>query len=189
MTCETDGFDPEVEILKTPPAALELAKLRSPHGPRYPSCYRRLWLFSDEARALGERILLLDVDLVVTGDLTSLVYRDEDFEGWKPSTVCGSRRIRLAGGTWLLRTGTRTCVYDDFKGAASIAKASSAGYGGSDQAWISYCLADEAASWRDGLASVRDTHGNLAPGAAIMHFNGPVKPWNSTEQWVRDAWR
>src|SRR5690606_19229086 len=115
-----------------------------------------------------------DIDCVILGDLSILIDRDEDFVGWKPSSIWGQQVVRLAGGTWLLRTGTRTSVYDEFVGPESIAEAFNAGYGGSDQAWISYCLADEAASWETGLGSMRD-NGNPAPDAVIMHFNGPRK--------------
>lgn len=191
MTCETEGFDPAVELLKTPPAALELAKLRSPHGERYPSCYRRLWLFSDEARVLGERILLLDIDCIIFDDITSLVDRDEDFVGWKPKSRCGwNPGPRLNGGIWLLRTGTRTEVYENFEGQRSISRASNEGYGGSDQAWLSYCLAKDAAAWSNKLiCSVRENRGRPVPGALIMHYNGPVKPWERNDSWIKEHWR
>src|SRR5690606_36311976 len=100
----------------------------------------------------GKRIFLLDIDCVIVGKITSLVTRTEDFVGWKPKTASGTKFPRLAGGTWLLRTGTRNFVYDNFHGHSSINLAGNAGYGGSDQAWISYCLADDAAESKEGLS-------------------------------------
>lgn len=190
------------DVMRTPEAALALADLRTPEGPRFPSSYRRLWMFSDEARCLGERVLLTDVDVVVTGDWAPLAAVDADFVGWRPMQQWGTAR-RLGGGLWLLRTGSRTEVYDRFAGEDSIREARAAGHRGSDQAWISHCLAETAAvwPWDAGIYSIRDmTWGagkretDAPPAdARIVQFNGPVKPWDREAQekhpWVTEYWR
>jgi len=58
------GFSNAVDVIKTPPEAVELGKLRTPEGIRFPSCYRRLWMFSEAAKILGDRVLLIDVELI-----------------------------------------------------------------------------------------------------------------------------
>lgn len=196
VTDNTSGFSPDVEVIETPVAAKHVAQYRSPEGARFPSCYRRLWMFSDEARALGERLMLLDVDLVVLRDLLPVIDHDEDFVGWRPYRDWGAQ-MRFGGGIYLLQAGSRTQVWDDFKGEESIRKARSKGYRGSDQAWISYKLGDTEPYWdRDaGIYSIRDfmTTPKDPPGdARIIQTNGPCKPWSDQGQqleWIKDNWR
>lgn len=205
---DTQGFLPGIEVIKTPLAAMALADLRSPEKLNFPSCYRRLWMFSDEARMLGERVMLIDVDLVFTANPHPLFERSEDFVGWRPLRTWG-RENRFGGGIYLLRTGTRTDVWDSFKGHESINIARRAGLRGSDQAWLSYCLASTEASWpkHSGIYSVRDLnysarstlqgarqtikrHGKpleLPSDALIVQFNGPDKPWQDKTK-LQHSW-
>lgn len=189
-----DGFSSEVEVVITPPAALEAGQLRSPEGPRFPSCYRRLWAFSEEARQVfGERVFLTDIDIVLIRDIGPLIERDEDFVGWRPIARWGKRNDRIGGGMYLLRTGSRTRVWTDFKGQKSIAVARAHGFRGSDQAWISHCLGRNPV-WPQncGLYSIRDLHDGRDPlpaDARLVQFNGTTKPWDSRIEWVRQHWQ
>lgn len=188
ITDETGDFDQGVTVMPTPAAAMRLAHMKTPEGSRMPSCYRRLWVFSDEARCLGERILLTDVDAVITGDITHLVERTESFVGWRPGQAWGNHE-RVAGGMYLLSTGAHPEVWDDF-GEAGIGAARRAGYRGSDQAWLSYKLGRRAALWSDedgiyALSDIRD--GMLPEDARIVQFAGNVKPWSfGVSPWVLD---
>lgn len=187
------GFDPGVEVYVTPQAARDVGRLRNPEGPRFPSCYRRLWMFSRDARELGEVVLVLDIDLVVTGDLASVVARQEPFVGWRPRMTWGGPD-RIGGGIYLLRTGLHTEVWDSFRGQSSISAARAAGYRGSDQAWLSYRLGSRCAVWseRSGLYSIRDMRDGRLPlpsDALLVQFNGPTKPWTSQLGWVKSHWR
>lgn len=199
ITDDLEGFDTGIEVMRTPSAALALANLSTPERPNFPSCYRRLWMFSPEARCLGERVMLIDVDLVFTADPSPLFDRQEDFVGWRPLRTWGNEN-RFGGGIYLLRTGTKTHVWDSFKGQESILQARQAGLRGSDQAWLSYCLAGSETSWpiNCGIYSVRDLtygikktvgrfpkqiirrHGKpmgLPSDAILVQFNGPDKSW------------
>lgn len=181
-----------VDVMPTPPAARELAKLRTPEGARFPSCYRRLWIFSDEARAIADRVLLVDIDVLLLRDVSPLVDRTEDFVGWQPSASWGQVFERVGGGLYLLRTGTRTDVLERFKGASSIAEARAAGYRGSDQAWLSYVLKGCPVYGPEaGIYSIRDMdNGRRLPpsDARLVQHNGTRKPWSSPVPWVRRAW-
>lgn len=197
ITDSREGFSSDVEVLLTPPAAREIGKLRSPEGKRFPSCYRRLWTFSKEAQCLGDRVLLIDVDLVVTNDLAPLFDYGAEFVGWRPFRDWGAR-LRFGGGIYLLKTGSRAHVWENFKGQESIARARRAGYRGSDQAWLSYCLANgsEAVYPRSsGIYSIRDMKGTeetLPPDARLVQMNGPRKPWDAEMQrlpWVKRCYR
>lgn len=189
---DSRGLSRGVEFFPTPEAAKEAGKLLTPEGERFPSCYRRLWTFSADARALGDVVLLLDIDLVLVRPINDLIDHLEEFIGWRPMARWGAHD-RLAGGMYALRTGTRTRVWDDFHGEESITQASRAGYRGSDQAWISYKLGRDAAVWpeRSGLYSIRDLRSGRAPlpaDARLVQFNGPIKPWDSELPWVRKHW-
>ena len=182
-----------VDVMPTPPAARALADLRTPEGARFPSCYRRLWMFSDEAREIAERVLLVDIDVLLLRDVSPLVAPTGDFVGWRPTASWGHNSERIGGGLYLLRTGARTDVWTRFRGAESIAEARGAGYRGSDQAWLSYVLhgctlyGPEA-----GIYSIRDLgNGRRLPPkeARLVQHNGTVKPWTSSVPWVKRAWR
>lgn len=191
---DPSGFDAGVEYFPTPAAAREVGHLRNPEGPRFPSCYRRLWMWSAEARALGDVLMLLDIDLVATDELAPLFDDPQhDFVGWRPRMKWGIH-ARVGGGIYRLRAGTRTEVWSRFKGAESILEARRAGYRGSDQAWLSYCLGASAPTWNDraGIYSIRDLRNGALPlpaDARLVQFNGPQKPWNSPLAWVKDHWR
>ncbi len=190
-----DGLQSHVTWFETPAEARRVGLLQSPEGPRFPSCYRRLWSWSQEAKALGDRILVIDIDLVAVGNLDHLFDNTEEFVGWRPYRDWGAK-LRYGGGIYLLRTGSRAHVWENFKGAESIKKARAANFRGSDQAWISYQLTqggnvekywDRAA----GLYSVRDLDVKLTlpSDARLVQFNGGTKPWQSPVPWVRTAWK
>lgn len=191
---DAQGFTPAVEVVITPAPAREAGRLRSPEGSRFPSCYRRLWTFSEDAQAaFGDLVFLTDIDIVLTADIAPLVDRTEDFVGWRPMARWGKRNDRIGGGMYLLRTGSRPKVWTEFQGAKSIARARAAGFRGSDQAWLSYCLGQEPA-WpqKCGLYSIRDLHDGRDPlpdDARLVQFNGPAKPWDSKIEWVRQHWQ
>jgi hypothetical protein len=187
------GFDKDVEVVITPKAAAKIGQHRSPEGSRFPSCYRRLWTFSKDATVLGDKVLLIDIDLIVTGDLAPLFSRPEEFVGWRPYRDWGTK-LRFGGGIYLLKTGSRSHVWDDFQGSASIQRARSLGFRGSDQAWISHKLASTEKYFdrSSGIYSIRDldrVNPKLPSDARIVQFNGPVKPWASEIPWVRENFR
>jgi hypothetical protein len=190
------GFDSSVEVFETPSEARAVGALRSPEGARFPSCYRRLWMFSDAAKALGERVLLVDIDLVVVNDLAPIFEPKGDFIGWRPFRDWGNP-CRFGGGIYLLTTGSRTRVWNDFEGPGSIALARQAGFRGSDQAWISYKLSATEPYWgrESGIYSIRDfmaDKSKLPADARLVQCNGPEKPWAAEAQkihWIRENWR
>src|SRR5207253_6395966 len=81
--CFTDdpiGIDPRVEVV---PLWDDFSHLPSPHGGKNPSCYRRLRMFRpDIVDIVGPRFVTMDLDCVITRDLTPLFDRPEDFMMW-----------------------------------------------------------------------------------------------------------
>lgn len=186
----------DVEVFPMPTEAAALGAIRSPEGLRFPSCYRRLWTFSEAAKALGEYVLLLDIDLVAMKDLVPLFDTSKEFIGWRPYRDWG-RQKRVGGGIYMLKTGSRTDVWTQFHGYRSIQEARGAGFRGSDQAWISYKLADTSYIYgrSAGIYSVRDFEGpglrDVPPDARLVQFNGNRKPWDyaGSVSWVAEHWR
>lgn len=179
---------PGVEIVAD---RADFATIASPHGGPNPSCYRRLRMYAPDAAAIfGERVVSLDLDCVITGDLRPLLDRPESFVGWQdpfhPRQICGSMQM--------LTTGAHAEVWDRFDPATSPQASLAAGYKGSDQGWISYCLPN-AAQWTraGGVLSYRvDCKAGLPGGSRIVFFHGAVDPWSHAAQqhaWVREHYR
>lgn len=181
MICVTNdvvGIDPAVEIV---PDREDFADVPSPHGGKNPSCYRRLRLFApDAAESFGERIVSLDLDCVVVGDLRPLWERPDDFVIWRDPI----RRDGYCGSMMMLRAGSRPQVWRQFDPELSPRESLEANCRGSDQGWIRYCLGPHEATWTraDGVYSYRmDLHSGqatLPDNARIVMFHGRPKPWD-----------
>lgn len=208
FTCVTDdraGIDPDVRIvdIDSLPSA-KYARVPNPSNKVNPSCYRRLFLFSEEAKTvLGEKVLSLDLDTVIVNDITPLVDRDVDFMIWGGQTVQPNSITVynwFNGSLMMHKPGTRTRVWTDFDPATSPARAHAAGCRGSDQGWIAYSLGRSELTWgvADGVYSYRNhvltrPGGGLAKNARIVAFHGQHDPWHKDVQtrhaWVREHYR
>lgn len=152
ITDDPTGLDPRIE---TYPCPVTFEHVPAPAGVRYPSSYRRLWNFSEEARELlGPRIFHFDVDSIFTGDLRKLLSAQEDFVSWYDNRF---EWKKIPGGIYLLRTGTHTHVWDRFDPAISPQVAARAGCKGSDQGWLSHLLFPAQRAWgiADGVYSIK----------------------------------
>jgi hypothetical protein len=171
----------------------DLARVPSPIGHSYPSCYRRLKVFAPEAGEMfGPRLVSLDLDSVITGDITPLFDRSEDFVIWGESDF--PHTTPYCGSMWMLRTGTRSQVWTRFDEKKSPREAMRAGCRGSDQGWISYVLGKGEATWtrKDGVYSFRKhiakTGHGLPSDARMVMFHGKEDPWGYKAQqipWVK----
>ena len=201
LVCITDdpvGLHPTIAVLPMPQTKAD--GLTSPHttlSKAFPACYRRLWLFSDEAAALlPGRICLLDIDVVIMDDFTDLIQRKTaNFVGWC-DTVFGWAKI--AGGFWLHTTGTRPDVWEDFDAERSPALVYAAGMRGSDQAWLSYKLwpCTETISAKDGILKIgwlKKSGHQPPPGTKMVFTTGVAPPWSPAVQrgqaWIRQHWK
>lgn len=188
MVCVTDnpqGINKPVRIVKL------WHQLRDLGG-----CYCRLKAFRPEMeREFGRRFVSIDLDCVITGDVTPLLTRSEDFvicrDGLWPATPYN-------GSMWLMTAGARSQVWDTFTRRESPAKAKKLGYVGTDQAWIAACLGPDEAQWTtdDGVYSYRHhvlkNGGELPEDARIVFFHGRYDPSQADVQrheWVRENWR
>lgn len=172
------------------------AEVPNPNGSHNPSCYRRLKMFAPEAKQwFGDRVVSIDLDTVIVGDITPLFDTDVDFKIWGESDFPHTQWMN--GSLWMLRTGTRTQVWTKFDPRTSPLKAKKAGARGSDQGWMSYILGKNEATWgrQDGVFSFRkhvQPIGRLPEGARIVNFHGRIDPWSyhvAGVPWVKEHYR
>lgn len=190
ITDDASGLD-EIETI---PLWDDFKDVPSPHGRGNPSCYRRLKLFSPQIESLlGQRFVAIDLDTVITGSLSPLWDRPEDFVIWGETNP----KSFYNGSMFMMTAGARAKVWDKFDPKESPRMALKAGRFGSDQGWISHVLGPHEATWgrTDGVYSYR-VHvapmGRLPNDARVVFFHGKEDPWGfkcQQVQWIRDNWR
>lgn len=172
----------------------DLAACVNPSGKRNPSCYRRLKLFArNVGEWLGDRIVWIDLDAVIVGDMSAIWNRPEDFVIW-----ADSNRVNPFNGSMILfDAGARPQLWEDFDPAESPKLGARAGYFGSDQAWIAAKLGPNEATWNrmDGVYSFRNeivpNNPRMLPKAArVVFFHGKFDNWEPATQklapWIKD---
>lgn len=195
FVCITDdprGLEDGIRVI---PLWNDFGDVSSPHGSAYPSCYRRLRAFSEEAaETIGPRFVSLDLDTCITRDLRPVWNRPEDFVIWGDTTP----RSYYNGSMFLMTAGARRQVFEQFDPKRSPAVTRNARLLGSDQAWISYVLGRGQPMWSidDGVYSFRNHlagRADLPADARIVFFHGHKKPWNPNVQrshpWIVEHYR
>lgn len=182
ITDDADGLDSEVISV---PLVREFEQLANPSYRDGPNCYRRLRGFSkDFEKVAGKRFVSIDLDCVITGDLSELWNRPDEFVMYGAP---GRSGLVLNGSMWMLTTGTRSQVWETFDRRTSGHRAHNAGCRGSDQGWIQFVLGnDRVPTWTtaDGVYSykfdlVRSNMGRLPEDARVVVFHGKPDPWDS----------
>lgn len=146
----------------------------SSNGAR-PNSYIRLKMFSPWAAAeFPGKIVSIDLDAVVCSNMDPL-WTPEDFR------INLGRASPYNGGMWMLRTGSRLQVWEQFS-PRSLEITQKRGFFGSDQAWIAHTIPNEKTwSEADGVfhysQSVRTDRS--IPGCKIMFCAGSIKPWDN----------
>lgn len=181
ITDDPSGIDPDIRIV---PLWDDLADVGNPHGPREPSCYRRLKVFSrDMIPILGERVVWCDLDMVLTGDVTPIFNRPEPVVLLQTQVT----HIPVNGSLVMVTPGAHEEVWSRFDPVESPKKTQRALCYGSDQGWMAYCLKDKAAFWKAGTGGdgiyffgqhIRPNGRTLPPDARLVSFHGRGYPWD-----------
>lgn len=198
--CVTDDPEGLEEGIRWIPLWSDHSDVPNPSIKNGPSCYRRLKVFSKEAaKIIGERFVLMDLDCVVTGDLRTLWNRDDDFVIWDAGKQWGTfSPQKYNGSMFMLKAGTRTCLWEEFDPRHTPRKVHDAGFRGSDQGWICFRLGKEKTWTRDdGVLSYRKDitpNGWRLPGhARVVFLHGKFDPWQpqvwKLAPWVKEHWR
>ena len=179
-------------------------------------CFRRLKVFSPEFKDIlgNNRFVTMDIDCVITNDITPLLNRDDDFiiwaEEWRKWVYCGSM--------WMMNCGAREKVWAGFNPIDYPVNKNGKYSGGTDQKRINNVLyknGENTWSSMDGVYSfitdiqkrekgqIKITHygkrkvygsktGDLPKNARIVFFNGKVDPSNKELQkeypWILQHW-
>ena len=187
LVCVTDdpiGIDPRVEIVRMPSWVLSL--------PRY---YRKLYAFhSDGAELFGPRVLMIDLDVVIVGDMGPVVERSEPFIAWSTPP---NAKARFNTSLVLMDTGKYPEVWDLFDPATSPGELRQAGYEDGDQDWVSWVLLNEGPTWArqdEGIEPYYQIRfGPLPSNASVVFFNGRRSPAMKEVQqltpWVAEHWK
>jgi len=183
LVCITD--DPKgITECETYPLWNDHANVPNVSGKHLPSCYRRLKIFSKEMgqELKADRILSIDLDVVLVGDVSAIFDRPDPFVGWK---VPGVHVAEVYNGSMVLFTaGLYDWIWSTFDPVKSPLLAKQAGYQGSDQGWLSYCLKAREPGWgrHDGVFSypreIRHFMG-LPNNSRLVIFHGQRKPWDT----------
>lgn len=155
-------------------------------NPNSLDCYRRLKLFDPHlAATFGERLVSIDLDVLIRADLAPLIDDALDFQGMRGMSS------RINGSLWTLRVGSNRHVWDSFdpKHATTIIGAAVNPNGsklvGSDQAWMSLTMPN-AAVWEqsDGLWHFKrlEKQRDALAGARMVAFPGNVKAWDCAQR-------
>lgn len=161
-------------------------------------CFARLRLFDPAWQAAngiepGDRIVCMDLDLIVTGPLDELFDREEPFvilQGANAVNPCP-----FNGSLWMLRAGYRPDVWHEF--SPELAAKVPFHEFPDDQAWLADMIPD-AAGWTCGRESgvyAFQKRGwpkgeALPKDARMVAFPGWRDPSQYTRlDWVREHWR
>ena len=140
--------------------------------------YRCLKLF-DIAENLGERLLVLDLDILIRQNIDSLITNDS-------FKILKGRAAPYNSSVYMLQSGNFKNVWSDYKGMKSHEQCrviNGRKVVGSDQAWISYKITN-APTWdmSHGIYSIGDCkrYSDYKEKAKIVQFAGGEKPWICT---------
>lgn len=145
---------------------------------------------------LGERILSLDLDIVVTGNMDRLVSRSEDFIIWRNPNFPKPRRAPYQSSVQLFDAGARPELWFDFD-PVETPKWVNRRFGGAEQAWISERLQWSQAYFdhNDGVYGAArlggpGVHKELPANACIVSFPGAREPSQPETQaefpWIKE---
>ena len=182
-TDQQDGFDHSITVR---PLWNDWASVPNPTGGGRPSCYRRLRLFDPAVQdEIGGRFVSIDLDMIITGDLTAMLDRPEPMVMWR----IPHNGVRYGGCLFMLTPGCAPEVWHDFD-AESPAKAAAAGWRGSDQAWLSYKLPEGLPTFGREVVKINPRIHRSGPpgGTSIVACFGDKPPW-TIGGWAKEHYR
>ena len=183
VTAEREGIDPRVRIVE-PPAELS-DTLR---------CRRRMWGFARERRAdFGERILNIDLDVVIVDNITPILNRSEPIVGWR----VGYAGV-LSGSFLLYNAGALHGAWEKYRADPEGFPKATGQRNGSDQAMVNHWLARrEFAHWQDsdgfvtwfGAGYERLEYLGMGPGRSALPPGARIVVLGSADKEVMDEGR
>lgn len=163
------------------------------------SRYVKLQMFSDEfAQQVPGKILYLDLDSVIVGNIDDVVNREEDIVLWRnPNYTVDNKRAFYNTSIILHKTGTCTYLYDNFEKVYNSEEYRNNLKGATDQKYLSYVLGNNMPYWKGndliwGAGRLKDDDPTIATtkipnNARIIFFPGNRVQFDKTTQ-TRHPW-
>jgi hypothetical protein len=152
-------------------------------------CYNRLFSFSKDMLPLvGDRAIYMDLDMIITGDITRLLDRDEDFVYYKMRNASGPGQ-RMNNGMYMMTTGSRDFIWEEFisdpQQAINMRKGA-----GTDQGWTNYRLdLENEAHWTQGVDGIYDMRQDIIFGKGVLPENCKILMWPGPRDPSQKHWR
>jgi hypothetical protein len=148
---------------------------------------------------LGERVLSLDLDVVITGSLDHIVSRPDDFIIFRNPNFPKPQRAFYQSSVQLFSAGARPELWEDFD-PEQTPRWMNWRFGGREQAWISERLEWNEATFTEadgvygaGRLGGKGVGSELPENACIVSFPGAREPSQPQVQianpWVREHYR
>jgi len=201
LLCITD--DKRGVQIETYPLWQDHSRMTNPNGGHLPSCYRRLKIFSTPQQERmgikpGDKVVSMDLDVVILRDITSMFQINHPFAGWKRISPNPKKPAGYNGSMFMFTAGMFDYLWDTFDPQTSPVRAKRAGQFGSDQGWISLNISGHGPGWTQ-LSGMYSYSSDIykekmsITGAKIVSFNGKHKPWmrqvQSLHPWVLRHYR
>lgn len=146
--------------------------------------FNKLWCFADEAFADADRIVFLDLDIVITGSLDGLAAYDGPFailrDAYRP------KGLQSSVMAW--QHGTLDHIWDDYcrSGFPKVE--------GGDQAWIEMTNGRNPVILQSHFPNAfvsykRDARFGIPPKATVVYFHGVPRPHEVEDGWVPKVWK
>jgi hypothetical protein len=186
ILCITDDAQGVTEC-ETYPLWNDGSDLLNASGEHLPSCYRRLRLYDratqmDMGISKGDRIVSMDLDALITGELKALLQTEGRFVGWQ---LKGAHHPKVFNGSFqMFDAGDLQEIWSEFDPMMSPYRAQRALFMGSDQAWLSMNLVGKPGSVGIGWPMIASYPQNVrlqathARDTRIIFFHGRTKPWH-----------
>jgi hypothetical protein len=166
------------------------------------ACFRRLRMFDrDMAQLIGPRFLHLDIDIVITGDITPLVLRPDPILVYDQNAGSTTKKVVYNPSFLLMDAGVLHHMWTEFHTNPDGVwkKAKSAGWSCSDMSVMGLYmdkLRPPTLGPKDGLfAYWRDVKpkGKLPDGARAVLFLGNQNPGDKAvlekNPWIKEHWK
>ncbi len=165
FTENTDGLESTIETHPLPAPDLE-------------GWWNKVALFGPDVPDIGERLLFLDLDTVITGSLDEMLTYNADFV-----LKANEYSIGFSTTAFLLKLGSRPEIWDEF--TPDIAERLRG-----DQDWAGLMVPD-ALTWPlDWCVDYRLKAAQTIPnGAKLVCFGDTPNPADYPAPWVREYWR
>jgi hypothetical protein len=157
------------------------------HLPDYRWNLRKIYIYNKD-NGLSGRVILMDLDIIITGDITEICEQKEKF-----ITCRGAFTDKIGGSLTSFPAGAwHNILWKPLKNKTEIIEKNT---NGSERKYYQMILADrEVCFWEDllpgqVLSYKRDCRDGVPKGAKIVRFHGNPRPHEVKHKWISKKWK